>query len=274
MRSSYWTCSSFADWLRGTKSPYALTSKGWKEWKKAARNKHPWRYWLADDGLGHLQDFFMWIPDRINDVRYYCYNRWITKTHAMTSTLEKGKWHEFNERMLYCSFDQLIDFVEIDTAWSHVMWDSEAREEYKLPWWRKQWWTRWFHVWRCPAAGVAHLEWASSLTNVDYCSKNDPDYGKPTQQAKTAMETLTLYWWWKEERPNRPDPYVVSRWSEICEKRRAKDPDDILGEDKTPAEERESKKALDKLHKLEAQYEKEDDAMLMRLVKLRRSLWT
>jgi hypothetical protein len=276
MRSTYWTCTPFADWLRGTKSPKAETSKGWKVWKKNAKEAHPWRYWLADEALGTLQDIWMWVPDRINDVRYYIHNRWLTKTHALSSNLEKGVWHEFEERMLHGSFDTLVDFVEIDTAWSHVMWSEEAREEYKVPWWRKQWWSRWFQIWRCPAAGIAHLEWASTLTNKDFYQPTDPEYGKPTQQAKTAMEVLKLYWWWKEERPYRPDPHDASGWTAICDRRRSKDPDDILGglDDRTPEEERESKRALDKCHKIEAQYEKEDEQMLIRLVKIRKSLWT
>jgi hypothetical protein len=34
------------------------------------------------------------------------------------------------------------------------------------------------------------------------------------------------------------------------------------------------KRALDLTHKIEMQYEKEDEAMMIRLIKIRNSLWT
>ena len=54
---NYWTCSKFADWLRGTAKPTAETSEGWRSWEKKARDTHPVRYWLADEGLDYLQKF-------------------------------------------------------------------------------------------------------------------------------------------------------------------------------------------------------------------------
>ena len=58
MRNHYWTCSKFADWLRGTPKPGAETSDGWRVWHKKAKSAHPFRYWLADDVLGYLQTIF------------------------------------------------------------------------------------------------------------------------------------------------------------------------------------------------------------------------
>ena len=37
MRNHYWTCSKFADWLRGTTKGGAKTSEGWDEWEKRAK---------------------------------------------------------------------------------------------------------------------------------------------------------------------------------------------------------------------------------------------
>ena len=64
MRNHYWSSSKFADWLRGTASPTAETSKGWREWTARAKQAHPVRYWLADDGLNYLQNFIFYIPDK------------------------------------------------------------------------------------------------------------------------------------------------------------------------------------------------------------------
>jgi hypothetical protein len=275
MRPNYWTCSSFADWIRGTPKPGAETSKGWSLWTKAAKEKHPIRYWIADDGLDFLQNIWMWIPDRLNDVRYYINNRWIHNTHGMMShSLEPGKWHEFETRLLHSTFDQLVNFVEIEQAWHHVMWDDEARNKFKTPWWQQHWFFRWGKVWRCPEAGVAYLEWASELTLNDFRKPSDPDWDDPSPQALAARETLELYNWWKYDRPARPDPMDESGWSAYCDMRREKGRDFFDFDDKTPEEAEMSKIALDKSSEIEEAHNAEDEEMLIRLIKIRRNLWT
>jgi hypothetical protein len=276
MRSNYWTCSKFADWLRGTAKPKAATSQGWSEWTKEAKAKHPVRFWIADDGLDYIQNTVMWLPDKLNDVRYYINNRWVSQTHGLYAhSLEKGKFHEYETRLLHSMFDQLVDFVEIEQAWHHVLWDEEARKRFNVPWWRSSW-LRW-RTWRCPDAGIEYLIWASGLTHNESwgIDKDSKYFGKPTSQAFTAKELLELYRWWKIDRPARPDPYEVSGWSDICARRRDEDPDSILGrEDKTPAEKKASRESLKMVDRLEKQYEKEDEAMMIRLIKIRRGLWT
>jgi hypothetical protein len=271
----YWTCSKFADWLRGTMKPGAATSKGWNDWKKEAQAKHPVRFWIAEEGLDKLQDIWCWIPERINDVRYYINNRWIHTTHGMMShSLEPGKWHEFETRLLHSTFDQLVDFVEIEQAWHHAMWDEKAREKYRTPWWQKHWFFRWGKVWRCPEAGVEHLEWACELNLNDFYSPGDPEYDQPSPQAIAAKELLELYNWWKFDRPSRPDPMEESGWTAYCEMRRKNGTDFLDFNDKTPEEAALSKAALDRSQELENQYDQEDEEMLIRLIKIRRSLWT
>jgi hypothetical protein len=74
---------------------------------------------------------------------------------------------------------------------------------------------------------------------------------------------------------NRPDPYDASGWTAACEAQRSENGGKLsFGTPKNPA----LKKAQDKAHKLlqkiEDAYEKEDEAMLIRLIKIRQSLWT
>jgi hypothetical protein len=72
------------------------------------------------------------------------------------------------------------------------------------------------------------------------------------------------------ERPKRPEPMEASGWSAYCDQRRAADPDDwVFSEDKI-----DTKPMLDMMHKMEEEYESEDEAMMIRLIKIRRSLWT
>ena len=275
MRNHYWTCSKFADWLRGTPMPGAQTSKGWKQWRAEAKSRHPFRYWLADDALDYLQTLVYYIPDKLYAAKYYINNRWITKTHALTAhprNIKPGNWCDVGDRFLPCMFNELVNFVEVELAWWHLVWeDKEKRKKYNAPWWRFGWWN--LRAWRCPQAGLDNLEWQMSLTR-DWLSDDDPDRWKLSEQAERAKEILELYKWWTEVYPNRPDAMDASGWSDYCEQRRAAGEDLLDFEDRTPEQEAQSQKALDLSHKIEEQYNQEDENMMIRLIRIRQSLWT
>jgi len=279
MRSRYWSSSRLADWLRGTPKPGAATGRGWNEWKQAAQETHPIRYWIVEEGLDYLQNFVNWPADRINDVRYYINNRWVVRSHALTAhprDIKPGQWQDVGDRFLPCLFNELVDFVEIEQAWHHVNWDEVARKKYKTPWWQRNWYTRWGVKWRCAEAGLAYLDWSSGLKldsnwGVDSSSEN---YGEPTHQALAAREIKELYMWWKEVYPNRPDVYDASGWSAYCEMRRNKGYELLDLDDKTEDEAIQCKTALEKSNEIEAAYDAEDEAMMIRLIKIRDSLWT
>jgi hypothetical protein len=270
----YWTCSKFADWVRGTPSLRAGTSEEWKAWEKQARKKK-YRYWLAEEGIDYLERLICWPTNRISDLRYYVNNRWITKSHALTSNLKRGSWYDFDTRLLHAAFDELVNFVEIEQAWMQVVFSAEERKKYKTPWYRTFFRLR---LWRCPEAGLDYLKWASDLKNDDaWIDKDDPEYGQPTSQALAAKEIFQLYKWWKEERPERPDPYEVSGWSEYCDIRRneAKDSESNLLFNIVNKEKDERMNIiLRKSHEIEREQMDEDTAMLIRLVKIRGNLWT
>lgn len=276
MRSNYWTIGAFADWLRGTPSLKMGTSQQWSTWTKLAKGKHSIRFWLAEEGLRMMQDFVMSPIDAIYSAKYYINNRWVTKSHALTAhpkDIKPGQWRDVGNRFLPCMFNELVDFVEIETAWSHIAWNEEAREKYKPPFWAKGWF-RW-RIWRSAEAGVEHLEWAAALVcDTTWLPAGHKNIGKPTPQAVAAQEILDLYHWWTQDYPNRADPYDLSGWSELCEKRRNGDNDLIFGEDKTPKERAETKRVLNLSNKIEAQQTKEDEDMMIRLIRIRNSLWT
>ena len=273
MRIQYWTCTKFADWIRGTPKGGAKSGKEWSLWREASKDKHPIRYWIAEEGLDYLQDFIFWPADKLYAIKYWFVNRFSTKTHALTSNLKRGQWHEFEERMLHCLFDELVNFVEIEQAWHHIVWDSAARKKYSPPWYA----TGWFRLrtWRSPESGIDYLNWASKLVfDDDWLSKDDPKYGNPTPQAECARETLVLYYWWKDIRPNRPDPYDVSGWTELCERRRNNSKDFWWMEDQNEEERAESRASIEISNRLEEEYAKEDEDMMIRLIKIRQGLWT
>lgn len=279
--SNYWSCSAFADWLRGTPKLIAGTADEWRDWRKTAKSVHPARYWLAEEGLDLLQDFITWPVRKIYDIKYYINNRYITRSHACTAhkqDIKPGAWCDVGDRFLPCLFNELVDFVEVELAWWHIVWDEEARKEFQAPWYATGWF-RW-RTWRCPAAGLANLEWQRNLRwkEEDGFDPGDDNISQLTPQALNAQEILDLYRWWKEVRPNRPDPMDASGWSEYCErKRQESDSDsvmDILLETKDEELKEFGDRALRLSQEIEQQQEQEDEDMMIRLIRVRKALWT
>ena len=279
-RSHYWSCSKFADWVRGTPKLGAGTSEQWDEWTDKAQRYHPVRYWLAEEGLDYVSNIVYFIPDTLYSIKYYINNRWVTRTHSLTAhprDIKPGQWHDVGNRFLPCLFNELVDFVEIESAWSHIAWGSEEdKAKYKAPFWASGWF-RW-RTWRCPQAGIDHLDWAMTLVMDDNMGveKNSPNYGKPTGQAERAKEIKELYTWWTVTRPARLDPYEASGWTAVCEASRLANGGKFnwSGREKDPVLKKQSDKAHKLLQKMETAYEKEDEDMMIRLIKVRDSLWT
>jgi hypothetical protein len=168
-----------------------------------------------------------------------------------------------------------VDFVEIEQAWHHCMWSDEAKTKYNVPWYRSGWLR--LRTWRNAEAGLEYLRWASELV-VDEnmgATPGDKGFGEPTYQAKSAKEIIELYTWWTVTYRNRPDPLDASGWTEYCEASRLANGGKLSwSADKTPEMHKMSNRAHKALCKIEAAYEKEDEAMMIRLIKVRHGLWT
>lgn len=248
-RWNYWNNSKFADWIRGEKKPYALSMEEWQIWRNKLKNKSPFRYYVAEILLNRIQNFIYWPIDLYKSIKSYINNRFVAKTHFLKTGLKPGEYHELDERIIHGLFNELKEFVECEQA---SMYSYSHKDKYK------------FKKGRCPEAGVDYLNWAMNLKFDESCgfSENDPEYGKPTQQALSSAKILKLYNWWNN-RPNRIDPMEQSGWSKYCENKPIGSKTDENG-----------RKILDKFHKLEEEQEKEDEDMLIELIKLRKTLWT
>ena len=64
-RSNYWSCTKFADWVRGTPKRGALTADGWHEWEVEAKSFNSIRYWIAEEALDAIQNFIWWPVDQL-----------------------------------------------------------------------------------------------------------------------------------------------------------------------------------------------------------------
>jgi hypothetical protein len=251
--------------VRGTPKLDAGTSEQWQEWRETSKTKSKIRHWIAEELLNYIQDVVMFPVDVYRGARYYIRNRWIDKPHALTADpqdIEPGNWCDLSDRLLPCMFNELQKFVEYEQAMMLVMWDKEAAKQYNAP--------KRLRGWRSREAGLAHLDWASELR---YDDESTDLRGKLTSQAKAAREIKKLYLWWVDVYRNRPDPMDAGGWTDYCEMRREKGYD-FLSSDKTPEEEEMCKTALNKTYEIEEAYRKEDEKMMIRLIKVRDQLWT
>lgn len=276
MRKNYWSCTKFADWVRGTKKSGAMTGRGWQEWETEAKAKHPIRYWLAEEFLDSLQNFINWPLDKLYDIKYFLNNRFISRSHALVASkihIVPGKWCDLANRFLPCMFDSLVDFVEVECAWKNIAWDKEARQKFNPPFYAWGWF-RW-RVWRSPEAGIDYLTWAKNLVLDETWAieKDDDNYGKPTHQAIAAAEILELYNWWTKIYPERKDPHDASGWTDFCAKRREQG-HHFLDMEYDQDDQQRSKEILDLCQKIEDEYNREDEEMMIRLIKVRHNLWT
>jgi hypothetical protein len=114
-----------------------------------------------------------------------------------------------------------------------------------------------------------------SLTNIDWLDEDKKHLAEPTSQALAAKEIKELYTWWTVTYRNRPDPYVASGWGAYCDSLRSQFGDNWIGRSsKEPSDVVLRDEAMALLDKIEKEYEKEDEEMMIRLIKARDSLWT
>jgi hypothetical protein len=244
-RIHHWSCGKFADWIRGEEKPVALTLEEWDEWRNEQRTKRPIRFYISDTLLTKAQDIIFFPCDVYRNIRCYFRNRFRDKIHCLNTGLKPGNYYDLDHRILHGLFNELTNFVESELAWMNQLSKKQKRLRE-----------------RSPKDGVEYLEWASDLTfnEDDYgIEKGEESYGKPTPQAESSKEILELYKWWKNY-PNRPNPMDASGWSDVCE---TKNPDPEL-----------KKQAFEKLNQLEEEQDQEETDMLIRLIKVRKSLWT
>lgn len=245
-RINYWSCSKFANWIRGEYKPFALQLGEWETWRKNTKKKNRYRYWIAETGLNKLQDIVYFPFDVYYTIEVYVRNRWIDKIQYLRTGLPPGEYYDTDYRILHGLFNELVIFVERELA--HLS-KYKSDKKYK------------FVKGRCKEAGLDYLNWSDQLIlDEDYgVQKDDPEYGKPSNQAIDSKKIGELYNWWTVVRPNRDDPYEL-----FSEETAAKG---FLGFGR-------DKECYKLIGQLEDKYKAEDTAMLIDLIKIRGALWT
>lgn len=261
---TYLASSKFFNNLRkrfGIEKPEALEWGGWKKWEANIKAQHPYAYFFTETLPDFLSNVYDTITAPYHDACYYIRNRFIRKCHVLPTGFKPGEYHDLDSRMLHGLMQALVDFVEVEKAHMH-RWLSTAKDkQYK------------FKNGRSAEAGLDYLRWEMSLTNKEWLKEDDPNYDKPTGQALNAKEVYEIYNWWKNVYPNRVEPMEASGWSALCDRLDAEGKS-MFDKNETAEDRKEKDRILKKLSKIEKQYDREDEQMLIRLIKIRKSLWT
>lgn len=239
--------------------PYALSSKGWSSFRKEFKQKAPIRYWIHYDFRKKITLPIKWKYREISNWFRY---RTVDRYHILNTGLEPG-YYEIDTRMLNVNFNMLKDFVEVELAWRTLLNNIEYRNEVKNFWMYLK--LPFVHYWfRSPEHGLRYLEWETTLDDPAL-----PLMERCEAQAVNAREVIALYIWWVKDRPTRKEvPYAPLPRDEDCD-------DDIFGGfDHSTEEYKAFAKSCDERQAQSEIWDKEDDEMLFRLIKIRKNLWT
>jgi hypothetical protein len=159
---------------------------------------------------------------------------------------------------MYTSFNLLVKFVEIEKGHLEI---ENNKEKYLGPWWCRNW--NRFQIKLHPEAGVNYLK--SEIAWLDPMSVND------SMQLHAYTEIWEIYHWWRYIRPNRPNPSDLSELKAFRELH----PNVFPSSHELSVDDSIKYRELMKLTRdISTQYDKEDDDMLIRLMKIRKNLWT
>jgi hypothetical protein len=249
-----------SEWVEALRRRFGIDKPKWAglgEWDEIdarIRREHPVGWFFTETVPDFIEDVYNFITAPYYNTRYYIRNRFYRKTHQLRTDCPPGEYWDTDERLLTAMANAIIDYVEIELAYKHMWCGSDEVENAQ---WRNG---------RCPELGLKYLEWEMGLDDPELDENSRSD-----SQANSAREVKKIYDWAKA-RSTRPDPHAASGWTAYCEKyphswkQKA--------EDVTAEQLLESDAAFQKLREIEKQYETEDEDMLIRIVKIRRSLWT
>lgn len=204
-----------------------------------------------------MEGIVFWPVERAADARYYIKNRFVDKTHVLKTGTKPGSWRDLDHQLLHANMQALVVYVESELAWMQYVCDtSDFKKKYGTK-------PRWWRPFRCAPAGLDYLAWEMTL---DQPGAEDSS----PRQAQLAREKLAIYHWWKAERPARSDPMKSSGISTLY------DAADVAGKEflDTTWHPPEWEAANNIREEIEARYDAEDEEMLIRLIKIRKGLWT
>jgi hypothetical protein len=242
----------FNDWVKYN-PPYALTTAGWRLFKKEFKEKAPIRYFF-EHRFPKLYRPIIWKYNRITG---WLADRILYRQHIINTGLKPG-WYNINDRMLHGNFNLLKDYVEVTRALSYNYWNIE---EYPIRWKFIPFYTRLWY--RNPEFGIKALEWETTLDDPSL-----PPVQQSPKQAADAREILFLYNWWVNVRPARNLSNELSYDDQGFEMGALDEDFDRNAADFIAYRNRSAE-----IRDLENEHEKEDEEMHIRLIKISKSLY-
>lgn len=238
--------------------PGALSAKGWRLFNNEFKENAPIRWYIHQE----FKREYIWpIRRGISSLIWWIRYRTTSRYHVVRTGLPPG-YNEFDNVILHTNFTMLVDFVEVEQA-RHHSWTAKDNKKTLLEKYLPLYYV--FKPFRRPDLGIAHNEWAATLD-----SPTIPPGERSVHQAETARETLVLYIWWTKTRPSRyvKEPALYSDQGLGIFSSLDEDFDENA-EDYVAY-----KKQMHDAEKVDAIWEDEDTSMLIRLMKIRKSLWT
>jgi hypothetical protein len=233
--------------------PSAASMEEWSEIHKKDKESHPLLYWIDQTLMTYLSVKKM----QLNDIKYWFMYRFSNahKYHLVRTGLQPD-YYENDKRILHANFNILKEYIEIEQANKQYHWGNESKST------------------TGKEAGVKRLDWETELRFTDdELPAGDPRIGNLTPQAISAREIRKLYFWWIDERPARQDPHDVFP----CTYEKESDSTDewmgIWGA-RTDEEKKADRVRFESIRKLEDKYEAEDTNMLIRLMRIRKNMWS
>ena len=225
------------------KTPKSGTIEEWAEFHKNARKKKLC-YWIFET----MPTYFRVKKMQLDDVIYWFKYRLQSKhKYHLIDTKLKPSYYENDKIMLHGMFAVLVNYVEIELAhMNHCFNDGKNTKTNKQN-------------------GLEQLDWQINLVNEDETSKH---------QSESAQQIKDLYVWWTDTRPNRDDALDLSGYNNIEQdydhsvsvmEMMANRDDKLKNEINT---------AFNKAEIIDAEYEDQDTEMLIKLIKIRKTLWT
>lgn len=253
----------FRKWLKPNR-PTALTQQEWRTWNKNYRENYPVRYKISKV-LSRISGFAYRMKMRYWDVKDF-----ITQRNVKVRTGLKPGYADTCDLMLNTMMTMLVDYVEIDCAWSNLVArtfrdDKKAMRTYRLH--------RYLPIqYRNAADGLAHLAWETTLDNPSL-----DKYEASPEQARVAREVLAIYNWWKNDYPKYDDIWNFAPKSSLnfdssinLYFEESNDP----STEEAYAKHRENMSEFyDVVNDIEAQQKATIEEMTIRLMKIRPSLW-
>jgi len=238
--------------------PKFCTAEEWSSWHEIERSKP-----ICNFCVNTFPDFFKYkIFKRVENVKYWFMYRLCKKhRYQLIDTGLKPGYYDTDTRMFHGLFNLMKEFCEQEQPAHDWMWKSdENKGKFKSGF----------------DAAIESFKWQKELVyteNEIWGDENKHLIGQPTKQAENAKELEQIYLWWVKTLPNRLDPYDA--FPDEYFENLVKDKNTMKVFYERPKEEQiKYDEIREKRDALEQQYADEDEEMLLRLIKIRKCLWT